>query len=117
MAKWVLPDGAPPPVSAPKETNFFEELNKLIEEYPDLVFDNDGYQNIPDDVRQKIIDGHNAVEALLKVAVRGFVRFQNFKPRKNGGLAVRCQTKWSEGFTGVSYFPLENFQPNHPSWS
>mgnify|MGYP001588013032 CR=1 FL=1 len=98
------------------ETNYYEELSQLMEEYPELVFCNDGYENIPIEVREANADGIAKVEKLLKVAIKDFVYFQNFKPRKDGSTAVRCQTKWDHSFTGVSYFPLENFRPGHPSW-
>ena len=32
------------------EINFFEELNQLRKQYPELTFNNDGYENIPNDV-------------------------------------------------------------------
>ena len=98
------------------EINFFEELNKLREQYPELTFNNDGYQNIPKDVRARNQEGQKAIEALLRQSVKGFVEFQNFKPRKDGSFAVRCQTKWTELFIGVSYIPLENFKPDSPAW-
>ena len=98
------------------EINFYEELNKLREEYPALTFNNEGFQNIPNDVREANIEGQNKIEELLQKSVKDFVRFQNFKPRKDGSFDIRCQTKWAPWFTGVSYFPLENFQPGHPSW-
>lgn len=99
------------------DVNYYKELNKLREEYPDLTFNNDGYQNIPVEIREANKTGQQKIEELLKEAVKGFVEFQNFKPRKDGTYAVRCQTKWDAQFTGVSYFPLENFQPGHSSWS
>jgi hypothetical protein len=34
----------------------------------------------------------------------------------DGSFDVRCQTRYSQHFTGVSYFPLEHFKPDHPSW-
>ena len=99
------------------ERNYHEELDALRVAYPDLTFNNDGYENIPDAVREANAEGQAKIEAVLKECVAGFVRFQNFKPRKDGTFAVRCQTHWAPGFTGVSYFPLENFTPGHPSWT
>ncbi len=99
------------------EVNYFEELSRLKDEYPELVFNNDGYENIPAEIREANIIGHNEIETLLKQSIKGFVSFQNFKPRKDGTFAVRCQTRWDQSFTGVSYFPLESFKPGHPSWT
>jgi hypothetical protein len=90
--------------------NYYAELMKLKEQYPSLTFDNDGYQEIPADVKLANAIGIQKIEAILEVAVADFRRFQNFKPRKDGTTAIRCQTQWSEGFQGVSYFPMENFK-------
>lgn len=98
------------------ERNYFEELDALRLAYPDLTYNNHGFDNIPKNVREANAEGQEKIEAILKETVRDFVKFQNFKPRKDGSFAVRCQTKWSPYFTGVSYFPLENFTPGHPSW-
>ena len=97
--------------------NFYDELTQCIKEYPELVFTNNGYEEIPYEIKVFNAEGFLKVEAILKVCVKDFVRFQNFKPRKDGSIAVRCQTHWAPHFTGVSYFPLDNFQPGHPSWS
>ena len=94
--------------------DFFKELDQLRKQYPELTFNNDGYEDIPRDVRARNQDGQDAIEKLLKEAVLGFVKFQNFKPREDGSFAVRCQTKWSPYFTGVTYFHLEDFKSAHP---
>lgn len=98
------------------DINYFEELNRLREQYPELTFNNHGYENIPKDVRARNQEGHDAIEDLLKKSVYGFVRFQNFIPRKDGSFAIRCQTRWPDFFVGVSYFPLEDFKPDSPTW-
>jgi len=97
--------------------NYFEELEALRLAYPDLTRNTHGYENIDPDVFAANAEGVAKIEALLKQAVSGFVRFQNFKPRKDGTFAIRCQTRWAAHFTGVSYFPMENFTPGHPSWT
>mgnify|MGYP003645319322 CR=1 FL=1 len=96
--------------------NYFEELDALRIAYPALTLDNDGYQELPQTVKDANADGVQLIEAVLKEAVAGFVRFQNFKPRKDGTTAVRCQTRWADHFTGVSYFPLDDFKPRSPTW-
>lgn len=98
------------------DINYHEELTKLMKEYPELIFNSQGYDEIPDDIKVFNAEGFEKVEALLKICIRDFVRFQNFKPRPDGSFAVRCQTRWSDTFTGVSYFPLDNFKPGHLSW-
>lgn len=98
------------------DINFFEELNQLREKYPELTFNNKSYENIPKDVRARNQVGQDAIETLLRKSVSGFVSFQNFKPRKDGSFAIRCQTRWDESFIGVFYFPLEDFKPDSPTW-
>jgi len=96
-----------------ESVNFYQELNNLREQYPELTFNNDGYENIPDAVRARNKQGHDNIEALLKKSVQGFVRFQNFKPRKDGSIAVRCQMYCDQKFVGVTYIPLEDFKPEN----
>ena len=96
--------------------NYYEELSQVMKDYPDLVFNNDGYQQLSDEVIEANQKGFDRVTELLKQSVAGFVRFQNFKPRKDGTFAVRCQTKWDSSFIGVSYFPLDDFKPDSPTW-
>tara|TARA_R110002020_G_scaffold400027_1_gene610115 strand:+ start:2755 stop:3063 length:309 start_codon:yes stop_codon:yes gene_type:complete len=92
-----------------------EKLEKLMEENPELVFDNDGYENLSKSVVERNKDSIKEVESILKKCVFQFIRFQNFKPRKDGSFAVRCQTDWADkdkplgSFVGVSYFPLDSF--------
>lgn len=104
------------------EQKLLGALELLLEElrlkYPELTYANNGYDNIPNDVRARNQEGQDAIEAVLKEAVVDFVRFQNFQPKKDGSFSVRCQTRWSEAFTGVSYFPLEDFKEQeneHPT--
>jgi hypothetical protein len=42
----------------------------------------------------------------------GFVRFQNFKPCKDGSVSVRLQAHYNDegSFTGVMYIPLTSFK-------
>lgn len=88
----------------------YKELTDLVAQYPDLVFDSIGYQELSPSIVEANQEGIDKVSEVLEYAVHGFVRFQNFKPRKDGTIAVRCQTVWDRNFTGVSYFPLENFK-------
>lgn len=96
--------------------NFFDELSQCITDYPELVFNNNGYEQLPHDVIERNRQGIDKIEEILRVSVEDFIRFQNFKPRNDGSIDIRCQTQWSDHFQGVSYFPLENFKPDHPSW-
>lgn len=90
--------------------SYYEKLNALRIAYPELTYDNSGYAEISNDVKQRNQDGIEEIESVLKLAIPGFVRFQNFKPRKDGSFAIRCQTEWSKFFTGVTYIPLTDFK-------
>ena len=88
----------------------YTALEALRLEYPELTFDNDGYEELPKAVKEANSHGIWRVEEVLKQAMHDFVRFQNFKPRKDGSIAVRCQTVWAPGFIGVSYIPMEDWR-------
>jgi hypothetical protein len=96
--------------------NYYDELYQLMTENPELVLNNDGYEEIPAATIAANQGAFDKVTELLRESVPDFVRFQNFKPREDGTHAVRCQTRWSEGFRGVSYFPLNNFKPESTTW-
>lgn len=96
------------------DRNFYEELDALRRTYPDLTFANKGKENIPADVRAANAEGQAKIEAILKETVADFIRFRNFRPRKDGTFAIRCQTRFSLGIAGGEshYFPLEKFKPD-----
>lgn len=92
------------------EKSIYDKLIELKNEYPELTFNNDGYEYLSRGVK----DAHKAqiavIEVMLEHTVPGFVRFDNFKPKKNGSFDVRMQTMWSEYFTGVQYNDIEYFK-------
>lgn len=95
--------------------NIYEKLCKLKEKHPELTYNNNGYAELPKSVRQRNAAAIKEIEAILKESIAGFSRFQNFKPRKDGSWAVRCQYDWSANttdrtFIGVGYFPIEDFK-------
>lgn len=87
-----------------------EALEALRLAYPALTYQNRDYDEIPRAVKDANAEGIAKIEAILKEAVADFVRFQNFRLREDGTVTVRCQTRWSPYFTGVSYIPLEDFK-------
>lgn len=89
--------------------SIYDRLKSLYENNPELTFNNDGYQYLPTSVKEANKAAIDEIESLLKEAIQGFVRFDNFKIRKNGDVVVRVQYGWSEFFTGVGYFPLKEF--------
>ena len=88
----------------------YDRLVDLKNTYPELTFNNDGYEYLSREVKESHKAQIEEISAILKETVFGFVRFDNFKPRKNGSFAVRMQTKWSEMFTGVQYNDIEDFK-------
>ena len=91
-------------------TSTYLALDHLRKNNPELTFDNDGYEQLDPKITKKHRLEIDEIERLLKSAVTGFVRFQNFKPRKDGSIAVRYQVKYDESFIGVAYTPLEKFK-------
>lgn len=89
-----------------------EKLETYILADPDLVFQNDGYQEMPNETKARLAPQIKEIESLLKTIVWGFVRFQNFKRRDNGELVLRCQVYYNDqrSFIGVSYINLEAFK-------
>jgi hypothetical protein len=96
-----------------------ENHAKLLEIYnntPALTLQNTGYEGID---RGKFTDIEKAkdaeVNAILKMSIIGFSRFQNFKTNnKAGEITIRFQYDWTAHdrslgipFTGVGYILLD----------
>ena len=88
----------------------YDRLNQLKEQNPELIFDNDGYQYLPLETREKHKEQIKEIELILKEFGYQSVRFKNFKPRKDGSYAVRFDAKWDNTFQGVIYVSLEDFK-------
>lgn len=89
-----------------------EIIESYAREFPGLVFQNDGYEEMPAADKERLRPQIEELEALLKQRVWGFVRFQNLKrSKKDGELAVRCQVYYDDArsFVGVSYIALREF--------
>lgn len=82
---------------------------EIRKQYPELTFNNDGYQYLKPAVREQHAEQIKEIAAIMKEQFPRFVEFNNFKPRKDGTYSIRCQTYWSESFIGVEYFTEENF--------
>ena len=92
-----------------KESSY-DRLVELKNTYPELTFNNDGYEYLKPEVKEAHKAQIEEISDILKETVFGFVRFDNFKPRKSGSFAVRMQTHWDERFTGVQYNDIEDFK-------
>jgi len=86
-----------------------EKLIAYQKDYPELTFDNQGYQYLPSKIQEERKKEIEEISKILKETVEGFTKFNNFKPRKNGSFDVRVQYDWDEKFNGVGYFPINDF--------
>ena len=84
-------------------------LDQLRIKYPALTFNNVGYDKLPPSVMDEHKEAIAEIEKILKSKIRGFIRFQNFKPRSDGSFAVRYQVCYNDecSFIGVAYTSIE----------
>lgn len=90
-----------------------ENFNKLVafqKDYPELTFQNNGYEYLDLEIREKHKKQINEISEILKKHIDGFVKFNNFFIDKNDVLKIRCQYRWDISFTGVGYFPINYFK-------
>ena len=92
-----------------KKSNY-DRLVEIKNTYTELTFNNDGYQYLRPEVKEAHKAQVEEISAILKEEVQGFVRFDNFKPRKSGSFAVRMQVHWDERFIGVQYNDILDFK-------
>ena len=91
----------------------FNRLNELKKQFPELTFDNEGYQYLPVEIREKYKEQIKEIEDILRKKfnpIHGVVNFNNFKPRKNGGFYIRVQMYWDNSFKGVSYININDLK-------
>ena len=92
-------------------TTNYETLVKIQKEFPELTFDNNGYEYLDKEVKERHKEQIDLISEILKKEIEGFIRFDNFKPRKNGTFDVRVQYYWDKSsFSGVGYFKIEDFK-------
>ena len=84
-------------------------MNDFLKECPELIFNNDGYEYLSKDITDKYAEQIKEIESILRQVIQGFIKFNNFKPCKDGSFKVRCQCVWtlSPYFIGVDYFSVE----------
>ena len=92
-------------------TTVYDKIKGIYESNPELTFQNDGYQYLSKEVKDANKEAIAEIESLLDKAISGFSRFDNFNIYKDGTIRIRVQYRWSESFTGVGYFPLDDFKP------
>lgn len=90
-----------------------DNYNRLIliqKEYPELTFQNEGYEYLSKEVINKHKEQIEEISNILKTTISGFVEFNNFKIDKTGDILIRVQYHWDKMFVGVGYFNIEEFK-------
>jgi hypothetical protein len=90
--------------------NYYKRLLFYKIKYPELTYDNVGYDKLSKEVIERNKEGINRISEILKETIEGFVKFNNFKIKKDGSICIRCQSYWDETFVGVGYFDLKLFK-------
>lgn len=89
----------------------YKRLVELKKQYPELTYDNKGYDTLP----KKIVESHSEqiaeITLILQSSLKGFSKFQNFKPKKDDTWTIRLQYAYSPSFTGVGYFDSRHWNP------
>ena len=92
-----------------KDHKYFNRLTELKDNFPELTFNNNGYEylspKVKEDHKEQIIE----IESILRKTIKGFDRFDNFKPKRelDGRTYVRVQYAYDSSFIGVGYFNLD----------
>ena len=95
---------------------YYERLKEFKDNYPELTFDNKGYERFSDEIREKYKDEIDEISYILKETVAGFSSFTNFKPYKeDGSFDIRLQYDYNHNgrgicFIGVGYFNINNWK-------
>lgn len=89
----------------------FEKITEIKNNYPELTFNNEGYQYLSNEVKGKYNEQIEGVKNLIKSVFPYITEFNNFKPKHDGTFSIRCQGYYDEVtyFQGVYYFNESNF--------
>jgi len=96
-----------------KTSKNYKRLVELQKKYPELTYNNNGYDEINEDVINRHQKQIAEISAILKEELpKSFVRFQNFKPCSDGTINIRCQVYYDQVslFIGVDYIPINDFK-------
>ena len=85
---------------------------KLIEFkkiFPELTFDNNGYEYLSPEIRDKYKKEIGEISEIMKSLDPDFLGFNNFKPRRDGSFSIRYQCYYDRisYFKGVHYLPID----------
>lgn len=86
---------------------FSKRLVEIQREYPELTFQNNGYEYLSQEVYDRHPEQVAEINRILKLLIPGFSKFNNFKMSEKGDKCfVRVQHYWDSTFKGVGYFEL-----------
>jgi hypothetical protein len=90
----------------------FDELHRIADEHPELIFQNNGYESLSRKVQEVKAAQIARVSTILREHVTGFSKFFNYKHNTVHGLTLRFYYNWGEEdktlyFIGVGYLPLK----------
>ena len=93
----------------------YKLLKSIQEKFPNLTFQNDGYQYLEHHVKltDKDRQAIRVVTRILFKCIHAFSEFNNFKLRSDGTPVVRVQYNYDPGhrsFIGVGYVPIEELR-------
>lgn len=94
--------------------NVYAKLKAFQKNFPQLTFQNKGYQYIKKEVIEDHKEQIKEILALIKTQAPFITEFNNFKTYKEDKIGVRCQGRYDQttGFIGVYYFALKDFKPH-----
>ena len=90
---------------------YYDRLVTLKNQYPELTYQNKGYEGLPKEVIEKYKSQIEEIFIILKNSLKGFSSFQNFKDRPDGSWVIRLHYKWAVSFIGVGYFDSRHWDP------
>lgn len=90
---------------------YFNLLKSIQKKFPNLTFQNEGYQYLEGHVKltDKDKQALKICYNILNTCIHHLFEFNHFKLRSNGDVIVRVQYNWDPGhnpFIGVGYVPL-----------
>lgn len=89
-----------------KENDIINRLLEIQKNFPELTFQNNGYEYIPD-ILSRHPEEVAEISSLLKQLDPDFTRFDNFRVMHDGGIAARYHGYYDPSFIGVNYLRLK----------
>ena len=85
-----------------------QKLIEFKENFPELTFDNNGYEYLSPEIRDKYKKEIGEISEIMKSLDSDFLEFNNFKPRSDGSFSIRYQGIYDRKtyFKGVCYLNI-----------